>query len=263
MMIAPSAACGSDVNSGVERRLRQRREQRREEGDRQQDERGRDERGQRRPGTGRVVHGGAGESTRNRVAAEQPGRDVGDAQTDELAIGVDLVAVPPGADLGNRDRLHEADERDDDRGTRERRHDRGIHRGQVEAGEHVGDLADDLHAAVLQAQQLDREDRADDDDEGRRNAPGVATEREERGDRHETDGERGQVGVTQDEEDLPDVFVEVLGARHRHAQHVLDLREADDDGGGGGEADEHGVGQEVDDESQTPDTQHQVDRADE
>ena len=69
--------------------------------------------------------------------------------------------------------------------------------------------------------------------------------------------------VTQDEEDLPHVLVEVLGARHRHAQHVLDLREADDDGGGSGEADEHGVGQEVDEESQTPESQHQVNRADE
>ena len=68
--------------------------------------------GRARPGLG--VDRGAGKAAGDGVGAEHGAAEVGRAEADEFAVGVDLVATAPGEGLGHGDRLHKADEGDGD-----------------------------------------------------------------------------------------------------------------------------------------------------
>ena len=149
MMVAPSAAWGSDANTGVRNNTVGMIEQRC------------DDRCERRAGAGAVAHRCPGEAAGDRHAAEDAGCDVGHAEADELLVGVDLVAVSAGVDLGNGDRLHEADEGDRDRCGDEGSHRAAVERRDREAGERAGDLADGADATVVEIEQVHGADRRD------------------------------------------------------------------------------------------------------
>ena len=84
---------------------------------------------------------------------------------------------------------------------------------------------------------------------------GESLERKDRRDAERPDDQGGAVRVADRLRDLDGGVDERVGAWNRDAQHVLHLRRHDDDRRRGGEADEHGVRQEVDDEAQASEAQ--------
>ncbi len=248
-------------DDGAQGRRGQRLEERGEERHRGQHDGGRDDRGERRAGAGGVVDRRARESTGDRIAPEEPRRDVGHAQPDQLLIGLDVVAVAAGVDLGHRDRLHETHQRDD-----QRRHgqvpDEGTAEvGQAEGRKRSGDVTHDGHTLGLEIEELHRGDGPDHDDEGGRNTRDEPLEDEQRDHGGETEDQGGAVGVAQRGHDLVHRVDEVVLTRDRDPQEVFDLAEPDDDRRGGGEPDQHGVREEVDQKPEPAGGQHQVHRA--
>jgi hypothetical protein len=61
---------------------------------------------------------------------------------------------------------------------------------------------------------------------------------------------------------FPYVVDEALAARDRHAEHLVQLRQRNDDGRGVGEADHHRVGQKVDDRAELEDAHRELKNAD-
>ena len=249
-------------DDGAEGGVGQRRQQGREEGDGQQDEAGRDDRGERRAGAGRVVDSGAGEPTGDRIATEEAGCHVGGAEADEFLVGIDAVPMAAGVDLGDGDRLHEPDQGDDQGGDGQVADQRATHVGEPEGRKGVGDVADDAHTTGLEVEDLDHEDGRHHDHEGGGESWGEALESHERSKGSQPERQGRDVHAVERANDFGDGLVEVVLPWDRDAEQVLDLREADDDGGRRGEADEHRVRQEVDEESQATDTERDVGEAD-
>ena len=124
---------GDDDGRG-QGRLRQEEEQRREE---QRDERDADRRersGGGGLGAGLEVHHRARQAAGDREAAREGRADVRGAERDQLLVGVDALAALGGEGEGDRDRLHVADDRDQQRGHEELRPERHVERRQRRAG---------------------------------------------------------------------------------------------------------------------------------
>ena len=104
---------GRDHDRG-QRRLGQALEQAGEEQQRDDGEHGDDEPRDLAVRPGAAVDRGLGEAAVDDHAARQPGAEVGRAEADQLAVGVDLVVVARRVGLGRAEALGEADERDAD-----------------------------------------------------------------------------------------------------------------------------------------------------
>ena len=102
MTIAPSVASGRSLEEPGEKEQRD---------DRQH---GDDEPGELRAGARGAVDGRLGEAAADDHAAREPRADVRGAETDQLAVGVDLVVVLGGVGLGGAEPLHEADQHHSD-----------------------------------------------------------------------------------------------------------------------------------------------------
>ena len=131
--------------------------------------------------------------------------------------------------------------------------------GQPEGGQRARDVADGADAPFLEVDQLDGEDRQHDEHQGARHALDVALHEEQQRHAGRPQCEGRAVCVAEVLPDLVHGLVEVILAFDRDPEQVLDLREPDDDGGRGGEPDEHRVRQEVDHEAQPPEPEHEVD----
>ena len=101
MMMAPSAALGSDANSGVRNAIVTK----------TTPAVIRDANGVRAPAVSLTAV--PREAASDGVAAEQAGGYIGRAQSDEFTVGLDLVVVTTGIDLGHGDGLHEPNQSDD------------------------------------------------------------------------------------------------------------------------------------------------------
>ncbi len=186
-------------------------EQRREE---QRDERDADRR--ERPGRGGLgagleVHHRPRQAAGDREAAREGRADVRSAERDQLLVGVDALPALGREGEGDRDRLHVADDRDQERGHEELRPERQVERRQGEAGQALGHLADDLDALLVQPDAPDGEGGHDEGHGGadlRDRARGLLAEAgpeqqgleaaarpEEERQRPEADGGRGGVDV--------------------------------------------------------------------
>ena len=84
------------------------------------------------------------------------------AERDQLLVGVDALAALGGERQGDRDRLHVADDRDQQRGDEDLRPERRIERRQGDPGQALRDLADDADAARGEPEAPDRQGRRDD-----------------------------------------------------------------------------------------------------
>ncbi len=259
-----------------ERRLRQVADQRseRDRGERKAD-------GGVRPGRGRLgpgieVHDRAREAARDREAARERGAEIGGAQPDELLIGVHALALLRRERVRHRDRLDEADDRDQQRGHEQRLHQLRCerrHRQRRQASRHV---ADDPHAALVEVQRPRQRGGRDDGEHRPRLGQHVGESRlqaapqqqrlqtlpdpeQERGG-GDADAERDRLDGAELPDERSDDADEVVAAR-LDAEQVLQLARRDQDAGRGDEPRDDGVGQEARDEAEPGDAHREQDRA--
>ena len=143
-----------------QRRLRQALEQAGEEQQRDDRQHRHDEPRHLALRAGAAVDRGLREAAVDDHPARQAGGEVGAAEPDHLAVGVDLVVVPGRVGLGRAEALGEADQRDADRAAAELQVVVEGRVGQAERRQAAVDLADDVDAA--------RVERLDDHDAERR-----------------------------------------------------------------------------------------------
>ena len=206
---------GGDDDGG-QRRLGQVLEQAGEEQQRDDGQHGDDEPGHLRPGTGGTVHRRLRQAAVDDHPRGQPTAEVRRAESDQLAVGVDLVVRPRGVRLRCAETLGEADE-----------HDAGGRRGRGEVvaeADAVGraerrqaavDLSDDGDALVGEVEQVDG-DHADDDGDERAGHDGcVAPQGDHDDERHHADDQRPGVRVAEVAEEAPELLEEVALTRAR------------------------------------------------
>jgi hypothetical protein len=191
------------------------------------------------PRTGNLAGGGARRRAVDGEALGERGSEVGEAERDDLALGVDVVAIPVGEAARGRERHGEDYERDAgrfggeqrqavkrQRRPGERRQQSALH--DVERGDAERVQPEELHGAA----------RHDERDQRRRNArqhPGRAGEH---GERAEADGERRPVRLGNPAEEVcaprddavaRDAYAEEATALARHDVECDAVQEADED----------------------------------
>jgi hypothetical protein len=142
MMVAASVALGRKKISGVSATARRWPAPRREGP------------GSRRLGAGVEIHHRAREAARHRIAAGEGRAEIGGAEADQLLVGVDALALLGRQRLRDRDRLHEADDRDQER--RDETAATRLRRRQARHGERrqaLRHLADDGSRPVREPEQ--------------------------------------------------------------------------------------------------------------
>ena len=142
-----------DDDGGGERRLRQEAQERRERERRDEQARGGEGAGGGRRGARVEVDDRAGEAARDRHPPGEGRAEVGRAEADQLLVGVDALALLGGEGAGDRDRLHEADHRDQEGGQREGcAASAGVERRQGQGRQAARHLAHEAHAPVGEAE---------------------------------------------------------------------------------------------------------------
>ena len=127
---------------------------------------GRDEPGELGLAADGVVHRGAGIRAGDRKAAEQAGGDIGGAEADQLAVGVDVIAVLEAEASRRDDAAAEADQQDAEHGERKIVEVEVLGQGQREDREAARYAAHELHAQRLEIEGAGQQESERDRDEG-------------------------------------------------------------------------------------------------
>ena len=210
----------------------------------------------------RGVHGRAGEGAAHRVGVREAGDRRGDAEGDELPVGIDRVAVALGEDLGDSDRLHETEHRDGQGG---RQHVADV----IEAGgrhadrrQPAGNIPDHAHVVILEMKGGHRQRAQADGDQRPRPAREPAAQGGQQCDPTDPDGQRGALDLVDPAGGLGHDLVDPFGVLQVDADQVLELAGADEDRRRRREAAEDRPGQEAHHEPEPSDTEgdaHQPD----
>ncbi len=184
---------GSDDHGG-EGRLGQVLEQSRQEQQRDDRQHGNHDARHLRTGAGRSVDGRLGQAAVDDHAAGQSAAEVRRPETEQLAIGVDLVVLARRVRLRRAEPLGEPDEHDPGRRSGGSQVVVASHAvGRAERRQAAGDVADDLDALVGEVEELDDDHAEDDGGERTGNDRGEATQPEHERQRRRPDEQRQAV----------------------------------------------------------------------
>ena len=186
--------------------------------------------------------------------------EVGGAQTEQLVVGIDGVAVRLGERAAGRDRFdvgeNEAGQRDRDElaeiDVRESEH---RHR---ECRQPVGDVADDRDPEVRERIGVHQQQDRDDDGDRRGPAGEAMGQDEQHRQRREAEEHRGKVRLWELRRERRDTLEEVAGTPG-DAEELRQLRRGDEQGGAGLEAGQNDAADEIHHET---DADHAPDDAD-
>ena len=206
-------------------------------------------------------HRGAAGTRGDREALRDPGGQVREAQSQQLLVGIDAVAVAGGDRASGEDVVGVADERDADGDGKELPEVASGHVGQLELGEPAGDVADQRDATRVESEDADDDRRGDDAEQRawhlRRGSPEHEDERE----RAPADSHRLSVHVAELADELGDAGEEVV-RRDRDAGDAGDLAADQDQADPGDVADQNRLRQHRREEPQASDGTRDADPGD-
>ncbi len=195
---------------------------------------------------------------------------------DQFLVGIDALAALGGEGLGDGDGLDITDDGDQQGGCRDREPEAGIEGRQGRAGQALGDLADDAHAALGEAEDPGDGDGDDDGGDGAdlgedvgaavlqagafQGGLEVAPDPEQEAEGREADGGGPGVDLAEIDREFAEQVDEIV-ALGGDAEDVLELARGDQDARGGDEARDHRMAEEVGEEAEAQEAhgeQHQA-----
>ena len=164
------------------------------------------------PGAGAAVDRGLRERAVDDHPAGQSRGQVGRAEAEELGARVDRVVVLRGVRLGRAEALGEPDQQHPDGAAEQGQVVAAAHVRRAQRGQARRDVADDVHAVLVEVEDVDRGDPEGHRHERRRHHRQPALEAEHQGQRQHADGERPPLGVAEVRDQVPELLEEVTRA---------------------------------------------------
>jgi len=207
------------------------------------------------------IHGRARERTGDRESLRRRANEVGQPLTDQFLIRVDLLLGLGGDGLGNRDGLHETDQRNHDSGRQQLT---GLFHGERRQAERRQPRRNGSHHLATRL-GITRQPRHRRGQHNRNQHPRqlrrLFANHPHDDDRGHAHRQRHPVRIAHPLDNTPDVIDEGFGTPHRHADQLVDLRQTDNHRRCIGKANDDRMREEVHHHTEFEHAQHQLDDA--